>query len=231
VCISFLLRYNWSIVLPAELSAAAVLIGYWIGPYEVNPAVWITVCMVIVVLINVLGAGKLTISFRSFHQLKRHEGAYGEAEFIFAYELQSSCIREFTTKVRHRSIKIITIVGLIILGLIIDLGGALYAFWCSTKLSVLILGAPSRDRLGFRYWKDPGAFAQYQGIEGATGRFLGFFSVLTQASFSYIGTEIVAVTAAEAQNPRYSIPRAIKRVYIRPFDLARILRKVLTDIQ
>ncbi|KAH6917201.1 amino acid transporter [Coprinopsis sp. MPI-PUGE-AT-0042] len=155
--------YNWSIVLPAELSAASVLIGYWIGPDEVNPAVWITVCMVIVVLINVLGAG-----------------AYGEAEFIFA------------------SIKIITIICLIILGLIIDLGGA-----------------PSRDRLGFRYWKDPGAFAQYAGIEGAKGRFLAWFSVIVQAAFSFIGTEIVAVTAAEAQNPRYSIPRAIKRVYIR----------------
>ena len=51
-------RYNWTIVLPAELSAAAVLIGYWIGPDEVSPAVWISVCMVIVIIINVLGAGK-----------------------------------------------------------------------------------------------------------------------------------------------------------------------------
>jgi amino acid transporter len=51
--------------LPAELSAAAVLINYW--NKEVNNAVWITMCLIVVVIINALGAG-----------------AYGEAEFIFA---------------------------------------------------------------------------------------------------------------------------------------------------
>lgn len=121
-------------------------------------------------------------------------------------------------KPKHSSIKIITIVGLIILGLVIDLGGLFYLSQLLRKLTFALLGAPSRDRLGFRYWKDPGAFAQYAGIEGAKGRFLGFWAVLVQAGFSFIGTEIVAVTAAEAQNPRYSIPRAIKRVYIRLFD-------------
>jgi hypothetical protein len=52
-------------VLPAELSAAAVLIDYW--NKEINNAVWITMCLVVVIFINALGAG-----------------AYGEAEFIFA---------------------------------------------------------------------------------------------------------------------------------------------------
>jgi len=36
-------------------SAAAILIGYWND--VVSPAVWITVCMVVVVAINMLGAG------------------------------------------------------------------------------------------------------------------------------------------------------------------------------
>ena len=48
-------------------------------------------------------------------------GIYGEAEFIFA------------------SIKLITMVGLLILSFIIILGGG-----------------PNHDRLGFRMWKDPG---------------------------------------------------------------------------
>jgi yeast amino acid transporter len=52
-------------VLPAELSAAAVLINYW--NKEINNAAWITICLVVVVGINALGAG-----------------AYGEAEFFFA---------------------------------------------------------------------------------------------------------------------------------------------------
>ena len=49
------------------------------------------------------------------------------------------------------------------------------------------------NRIGFRYWKKPGPFVQYEGISGRGGQFLGFWAVLTQAAFSYIGTEIVAV--------------------------------------
>jgi amino acid transporter len=49
-------RYNWAIILPAELSAASVLIGFWND--KINPAVWITVCMIVVIVINMLGAGK-----------------------------------------------------------------------------------------------------------------------------------------------------------------------------
>ncbi|KAL8995716.1 MAG: hypothetical protein Q9169_004610 [Polycauliona sp. 2 TL-2023] len=104
---------------------------------------------------------------------------YGEAEFIFA------------------SIKIITIVGLLIFTFIIDLGGG-----------------PTRDRLGFRYWNDPGAMKAYKGT-GSAGRFLGFFSVLVNAAFSYGGVEFVAVAAGEAQNPRHNIPKAIRRVFWR----------------
>ncbi|KNZ73488.1 Lysine-specific permease [Termitomyces sp. J132] len=152
--------YNWTIILPAELSASAVLIGLW---SDVNPAVWITVTMVVTVSINFLGAG-----------------AYGEAEFIFA------------------SIKVITIVGLIILGIVLDLGGG-----------------PNHDRIGFRNWKHPGPFNQFAGIQGSEGRFLAWWAVMTQAAFSFIGTEIVAIAAGEAKNPRRNLPRAIQRVYIR----------------
>lgn len=102
---------------------------------------------------------------------------YGEAEFCFA------------------SIKIITIVGLIIFAFIIDLGGG-----------------PHRDRLGFRYWKHPGAMNVYKGT-GDKGRFLGLFSVLVNAAFSYGGVEMVAVAAGEAENPRYNIPKAVRRVF------------------
>jgi len=153
--------YNWTIILPAELSAAAVLISFWND--TINQAAWISIFLVVVVIINMFGAG-----------------VYGEAEFIFA------------------SIKVITIVGLIILGIVLDLGGG-----------------PSHDRIGFRYWKNPGPFVQYNGIEGATGRFLAWWAVMTQAAFSFIGTEIVAIAAGEAKNPRRNLPKAIRRVYIR----------------
>src|SRR5213079_258097 len=104
---------------------------------------------------------------------------YGEAEFIFA------------------SIKIITIVGLLILALIIDLGGG-----------------PDHDRRGFRYWKNPGAMKEVI-ASGAKGRFLGWFSTLVNAAFSYGGVEMVACAAGEAANPRRNIPKAVKRVFWR----------------
>ncbi|TFK40978.1 amino acid permease [Crucibulum laeve] len=155
--------YNWIVILPAELSAAAVLINFWRRDNPVNPAVWITITMIVTIVINLMGAG-----------------VYGEAEFIFA------------------SIKVITITGLIILGIVLDLGGG-----------------PNHDRLGFRYWKNPGPFVQYDNIGGAKGQFLGWWAVMTQAAFSFIGTEIVAIAAGEAKNPRRNLPKAIKRVYIR----------------
>ncbi|KAF8174894.1 amino acid permease [Pholiota molesta] len=124
--------YNWSIVLPTELSASAILIGYW--NKDINPAAWITICMIIVIAINLLGAG-----------------------------------------------------------------------------------GPDHDRLGFRFWKEPGPFVQFANIGGSKGRFLGFFAVLTQAAFSYLGTELVAIAAGEAKNPRRNIPKAIKRVYVRKY--------------
>ena len=99
--------------------------------------------------------------------------AYAEAEFVFA------------------SIKVITITGLIILGIVLDLGGG-----------------PNHDRLGFRYWKHPGPFNQFNDIAGAKGRFLGWWAVMTQAAFSFIGTEIVAIAGGEARNPRRNIPKA-----------------------
>lgn len=103
-------------------------------------------------------------------------GAYGEAEFWFACVIVRSLLF-LRTNALASSIKVLTITGLIILGFVLDLGGG-----------------PNHDRIGFRYWKDPGPFAQYKGISGAEGRFLGWWSVLDNAAFSFIGTEIVAVS-------------------------------------
>ena len=82
------------------------------------------------------------------------------------------------------SIKIIAIVGLLLFAFIVDLGGG-----------------PTKDRLGFRYWKHPGAMKAYVS-DGSAGRFFGFFSTLVNASFAYGGVEMVAVAAGEAENPR-----------------------------
>lgn len=96
------------------------------------------------------------------------------------------------------SVKVVTFIGLIILCLVLSLGGG-----------------PNHDRTGFRYWKDPGAFAPYPGIGGGTGKFVAFASIFVNAAFAYLGTELVGVTAGEARNPSHTIPRAIKLTFWR----------------
>ncbi|KAF9064593.1 amino acid permease/ SLC12A domain-containing protein [Rhodocollybia butyracea] len=105
---------------------------------------------------------------------------YGELEFGFAM------------------LKIALIVGLIIMGLCIDLGG--------------VAGQP---RLGFQYWRNPGPFVQYLDIPGATGRFLGFWTVFSNAAYAYSSIETMASAAAETKNPRRNLPKAAKRIFIR----------------
>ncbi|KAJ9610827.1 hypothetical protein H2200_005604 [Cladophialophora chaetospira] len=102
---------------------------------------------------------------------------YGEAEFVFA------------------SIKIITIVGLLILSVVLIFGGG-----------------PNHDRLGFRYWKNPGAMKPLAPATGDTGRFLGLLYVIIFAAFTFGGIEMIAASAGEAENPRRNIPKAVKRV-------------------
>jgi amino acid transporter len=154
--------YNSAITLCAEISAAAVVIGYWND--TINQAAWITIIIVLVLALNIFAVS-----------------IYGEAEFIFA------------------SVKIVTIVGLLLVALVIDLGGA-----------------PKQGRLGFRYWVKPdlGGMKEYIG-KGDTGRFLGLFATLINATFSYGGVEMVAVAAGEAENPRKNVPKAVKRVFWR----------------
>lgn len=69
---------------------------------------------------------------------------YGETEVVFA------------------SLKIMLILGLIIGGIVIDLGGG-----------------PNHDRLGFRYWISPGAFNAYI-LSGSAGQFLAFWKSMVR---------------------------------------------------
>lgn len=112
---------------------------------------------------------------------------YGEAEFVFG------------------AVKLTTIVGLILLMLIIDLGGT-----------------PSGDRIGFRYWDHPGPMNEYL-ESGALGRFLAFCKVFVQATFAYGGSEMCVVAAGETQNPRLNIPKAVRRVFWRILIVSQFL--------
>lgn len=75
-------------------------------------------------------------------------------------------------------------------------------------LVIALGGGPKHDRIGFRYWNEPGAFAEYI-YTGSLGRFLGFWACMVQACFAYTGTEVVGAAFAETPNPRRNIPRAV----------------------
>jgi len=88
-------------------------------------------------------------------------------------------------------IKVVAIIGFVILGVIIDCGG---------------VPTDNRGYIGAHYWHSPGAFRN---------GFKGFCSVFVTASFSFGGTELVGLAAAEAANPRKTLPKATKQVFWR----------------
>ncbi|EKD14061.1 uncharacterized protein L3040_007937 [Drepanopeziza brunnea f. sp. 'multigermtubi'] len=86
-------------------------------------------------------------------------------------------------------IKVTAIIGFIILGVVINCGGT-----------------PDSGYIGGRYWRNPGAF--HNG-------FKGFCNILVTASFSFSGTELIGLAAAETHNPSKALPTAIKKVFWR----------------
>ncbi|CAF3679690.1 unnamed protein product [Rotaria sp. Silwood1] len=152
----FAMGWNYAlsslITMPLELTAAGIVIDYW--KTHVNLAVWITIFLIALLIINLFGVR-----------------GYGEVEFCVSI------------------IKVIGIIGFIILGIVL----------------VFRVG-PNHVYFGFKYWHDPGAFAN---------GFKGVCSVFVAAGFAFGGTELVGLAAAEAGNPRKTIPRAVKQVFWR----------------
>jgi yeast amino acid transporter len=44
------------------------------------------------------------------------------------------------------------------------------------------------------------------------GRLIGFWSCCCKACFSYVGSEIIGITANEVERPRETLPKAVRRV-------------------
>lgn len=86
-------------------------------------------------------------------------------------------------------IKVIAVIGFIILGIVINTGGG-----------------PNHEYIGGKYWHDPGAF---------NSGFKGLCTVFVTAAFSFNGTEMAGLAAAETENPRETLPRATKQVFWR----------------
>lgn len=142
--------------MPLELTVCSFTLQYW--NKDINPAVWITIFYVLIIVINIFG----TLG-------------YGEEEFV-------------TSLFKLFAINIFMVVAV-----------------------VLICGGGPSDGLygeywGARLWYDPGAFQN---------GFRGFCAVFVTAAFSFGGTELVGLAAAEAVNPGESMPKAVKQVFWR----------------
>ncbi|KAL1850773.1 hypothetical protein Daus18300_012781 [Diaporthe australafricana] len=99
-------------------------------------------------------------------------------------------------------------------------------FWLSSGKFLLIIivfcftfvtmcgGNPQHDAFGFRYWANPGSFAEHIKT-GSLGRFQGFLGALWSAAFTIVGPEYLAMVAGEAQRPRTYLKQAFKTVYWR----------------
>lgn len=96
------------------------------------------------------------------------------------------------------SIKVVTVIGFLIFGICMN------------------AGVGQEGYLGFRYWVDPGPFVAYTGVHpDSTAKFVGFWAVLIQAGFAYQGTELVGIAAGETENPRKTVPSAIRKTFFR----------------
>ncbi|OKL63769.1 hypothetical protein UA08_00694 [Talaromyces atroroseus] len=95
-------------------------------------------------------------------------------------------------------LKVVTVIGLLILAFIL--------FWG---------GGPSHDRLGFRYWKDPGATNTLI-VGGGAGRFVAALATLINSVLPFdFSPEMIIVTGGEIQSPRRNLPISARTYYIR----------------
>lgn len=97
-------------------------------------------------------------------------------------------------------LKVVTLVGLMIFALVANLGGI----------------PPKHEYIGGKYWRTEPFNDTYLNIQPvALARFCGFWSVFTQAAFSYSAIEGIGLMAGEAHNPRKSLRTAIRTVFYR----------------
>ncbi|CAI6094996.1 unnamed protein product [Clonostachys chloroleuca] len=139
--------FKYLLATPNQMAATALIMEFWTQD-RVNPAVWISIVLVLIIIVNFCGVK-----------------VFGEME---------------------------------VLGVFVEACGA----------------GPTHDVRGFKYWSDPGAFAEYK-VKGDVGKFTGVWSTMIQAVYVFGGTELVGVTVAEAKDPRIAMPKAVKMTFFR----------------
>ncbi|EIT76366.1 amino acid permease/ SLC12A domain-containing protein [Aspergillus flavus] len=148
------------VVTPNQLTAAALVVSYWLDADIVNPGIWITVFMLIILGVD-----------------------YWGGRFMSQYEFILS------------SFKITVVLALMVFSLVLALGGG-----------------PDHDRIGFRYWETPRAFA---GDHTATGILRAICRTMPSATFAYLGSELIGINILRTRNTRKTALHATKLTFYR----------------
>ncbi|GAA5893639.1 hypothetical protein JCM6882_007867 [Rhodosporidiobolus microsporus] len=77
----------------------------------------------------------------------------------------------------------------------------------------MVGGNPVHDKFGFRYWREPGLFADPYPAHGKTlSNFEAFLSATRNAAFTVCGPEYITSIAGEARSPRTVMPKAFRSI-------------------
>ncbi|OAL30912.1 hypothetical protein AYO20_08497 [Fonsecaea nubica] len=138
---------------------------------------------------------------------------------VLAAEIQGACnVIRYWTDSLHVSVWVTIFLAIIlfvnifhvkVFGEVEFVASIIKFFWIFVVIIMFIVitagGAPNHTTTGFRYWRETPF------ING----FKGFLNGLHNCIFSMAGTEFIGLTAAEARNPRKSVPRAVNTIWIR----------------
>lgn len=149
--------FSWAITLAVEISAATIIIQYWLP--DTNVEIWAAGFLIFLFLLNYAPAK-----------------IFGESEYWFA------------------GIKVVTVIIFLIIGVLMIAG---------------ILGGTSP---GISNWVLEDGNGNKAPFIGGFGMMLAAF---LSAGFSFSGVEMVALAAGEAEDPKKTVPRAVKNVFSR----------------
>ncbi|PYI06125.1 hypothetical protein BO78DRAFT_430034 [Aspergillus sclerotiicarbonarius CBS 121057] len=158
---------------------------------------WIYWFKFMVVIPNQLAAGELLIAYWQENEAKY--SVFWTTAFLGVIIAANSLCSRYLGKyeVILSFFKVLVMSGLMALSVVLALGGG-----------------PDRDMKGFRYWRDPGAFAN--GTGGAVaGTIRAICRTVPSATLAYLGSELMGMTILRTQNPRKAAGRAIKVTFYR----------------
>jgi yeast amino acid transporter len=128
-------------------------------------------------------------------------------------------------------IKVLTIVGIIVLGVLLPMNATPNQRLLGTNSNLSLIPCPDNSAPGQCLgapgfgctppvlnrltidWRE-GAFREYL-LSGSAGQFLGLWACCCQAIFSYLGAELIGIAADETERQRETLPKAVRRVSYR----------------